>query len=412
MPEPGPPEIADRLAEARRLRFSPELEARYEADVGPDRARLLVRRGFLGMALFAAYLGIDWLITPDSFALALVLRLAVVALGAAVLLFVRRNPPALWREGLPVLVGIAGSAVTLVIMGASQSPLRDYHHFSLILMVLYLSLVLPVRFSFAAAAVAALLALDVLSVLFLPAASLPVVAIDLSIFIASSLLALIAARNFEQNMRLAYLFGQTQRATAERLENLNRHDPLTGLGNRRALDEAMERLGHDLPSGDIAVIVADIDHFKSYNDTLGHPAGDVCLKRVASLLASELRNSDDLAVRYGGEEFLLLLPATDLWTAIGIAERVRTAIAAAGIPHPGRPLEGVVTASFGVAAGRLGFAVAPQDLILAADSALYAAKNAGRIQVWPRPRSSAEVIAMDARRTGAAWSLLARSLRA
>jgi diguanylate cyclase (GGDEF)-like protein len=135
---------------------------------------------------------------------------------------------------------------------------------------------------------------------------------------------------------------------------------------------------------DVAVILADIDHFKDYNDTQGHLAGDVCLKRVAGIVQAELRTEGDMAFRFGGEEFLLLLPKADLSTAISVAERIRRALEEAGIPHPARVPPGVVTASFGVAATRLGGTVTTDELIASADAALYAAKRSGRNQVWPR----------------------------
>jgi len=164
----------------------------------------------------------------------------------------------------------------------------------------------------------------------------------------------------------------------------------TRVGNRRALDEVVAELATSTTPRDFAVIVADIDHFKSYNDALGHLAGDQCLKRVAGIIASELRSASDRAVRFGGEEFLILLPDADLWTALTIAERIRASIEAAAMPNPGRPFHAVVTASLGFAASRLGAGVTADELIRSADAALYAAKNAGRNQVWPRLRKASE----------------------
>ena len=199
---------------------------------------------------------------------------------------------------------------------------------------------------------------------------------------AASALSLIAAESFERNMRAAYLYGRHHLQRTENLENLSRHDPLTALGNRRALDDAVRELNQRDDEMDLAIIVADIDQFKSYNDAMGHPAGDICLKRVASLISAELRGSTDLAIRFGGEEFLVLLPDTSLATAIDIAERMRANVFDARMPHRGSST-GVVTVSFGVAAAN--GHVSTDELIAAADSALYAAKNAGRNQVWPLP---------------------------
>ncbi len=157
----------------------------------------------------------------------------------------------------------------------------------------------------------------------------------------------------------------------ERLAQDSRRDALTGLRNRRALAE-------DLPaveSGRYAVALLDVDHFKAYNDQLGHLAGDNALRALATLVRGELRDGD-LAYRYGGEELLIVLRDGHLEIARRIAERVRAAVAGAGIPHPAG-IEGVVTVSIGLAAG----AGDAGRMIARADAALYAAKSSGRNRV-------------------------------
>jgi diguanylate cyclase (GGDEF)-like protein len=130
------------------------------------------------------------------------------------------------------------------------------------------------------------------------------------------------------------------------------------------------------------VVLIDVDHFKPLNDRYGHAAGDLCLKRIAAIVMSELRGGDDHAVRFGGEEFLLLLPEMQMVDAMRVAERIRKAIETAAIPNEGAGTRGIVTASFGVAAASIGD-LSAAELIAAADSALYAAKRKGRNQVWP-----------------------------
>jgi len=164
-------------------------------------------------------------------------------------------------------------------------------------------------------------------------------------------------------------------------------DALTGLANRRALDRRTDELWEAHVAVPVAVVMVDVDHFKLFNDFYGHPAGDVCLKRVAGAIASELRGENDLAVRFGGEEFVLLLPDTDLAMAVQIGERVRRAIEALAVPHETSPTSDVVTASLGVAAAILGAKTAAM-LVAGADAALYEAKRNGRNQVWPPPPPS------------------------
>lgn len=160
-------------------------------------------------------------------------------------------------------------------------------------------------------------------------------------------------------------------------------DPLTGLPNRRAFDARyaavsahFQRYGR--PFG---VILLDVDHFKQFNDTWGHEAGDRVLQQVAGLLRASVREVD-LAARIGGEEFVIVLPETSLAQALTVAERVRAAIAAHPVPWNGRLLG--VTASLGVAACPESSAVASEALA-AADAALYLAKAAGRDRVLPAP---------------------------
>jgi diguanylate cyclase (GGDEF)-like protein len=127
----------------------------------------------------------------------------------------------------------------------------------------------------------------------------------------------------------------------------------------------------------------DFDHFKLFNDRYGHAGGDICLKRIAACVNAELRSGEDLAVRYGGEELLVLLPGTEASEVMRIAERIRCLIEALGIAHEAVGANNVVTVSCGVAAAPPS-TVSALELIAAADAALYAAKRNGRNQVWPR----------------------------
>ena len=173
----------------------------------------------------------------------------------------------------------------------------------------------------------------------------------------------------------------------QQLEEANRllrgqamQDPLTALANRRHIDEALgtefrrsQRL--QLPLG---ILMVDIDRFKSFNDTYGHPAGDICIRTVADAIRAVLRRPADLAGRYGGEEFAILLPNTDEAGVAVTAERVRRGVQERGLVHAGSEF-GIVTISVGGAAimppiGNIG----PAAFIEAADAALYAAKRGGR----------------------------------
>lgn len=158
-----------------------------------------------------------------------------------------------------------------------------------------------------------------------------------------------------------------------RVEELMRTDQLTGVGNRRLLDE---RLGeavsfaqrHTLP---LSIAMIDVDHFKLFNDTHGHEAGDAVLRGLGKLLRRETRQ-EDITARFGGEEFVVMMPGTDTDGARTMAERIRCAFENTEID----PRYGCATASFGVA--HLREDDSPESLLARADRALYAAKEAGR----------------------------------
>jgi diguanylate cyclase (GGDEF)-like protein len=172
----------------------------------------------------------------------------------------------------------------------------------------------------------------------------------------------------------------------QELRRLTSLDGLTGITNRRHLEETLNReWRRSMRQGaEFSVIMCDVDRFKDYNDRLGHQEGDDCLRRVAQALAGGMDRGGDMVARYGGEEFIAILPETSLKGAEIVAERMRGAIEALGIPHPTNP-GGLVTASFGVAAGVAMPETDPKLLIKAADRALYEAKRQGRNMVHVTP---------------------------
>jgi diguanylate cyclase (GGDEF)-like protein len=156
-------------------------------------------------------------------------------------------------------------------------------------------------------------------------------------------------------------------------------DALTGIGNRRSFDQALPLAWAQAKRRQepLALLMVDVDHFKLYNDTLGHPAGDGCLRDVARELRRSLHRAEDRIFRYGGEEFVALLANTDAARAGHCAERLRRAVADQKLPHP----RGVVTISLGVATAippRHDGDDGPSALVARADAALYRAKQQGR----------------------------------
>jgi diguanylate cyclase (GGDEF)-like protein len=157
-------------------------------------------------------------------------------------------------------------------------------------------------------------------------------------------------------------------------------DPLTGLFNRRFMQESLERefARADRSGESVAVVMMDVDHFKSYNDTFGHEAGDIVLAHVGQTFQNSIRASD-IACRYGGEEFVIILPGMDAAGAMVRAEQICQSIRNLDVRHQGRKLDAVSLSA--------GVAVYPQhgkvseEVLNVADAALYEAKRAGRDRV-------------------------------
>ncbi len=164
------------------------------------------------------------------------------------------------------------------------------------------------------------------------------------------------------------------------LRVLAREDALTCLANRRRFDEALgEEYRRAMRVGSpLAIVMLDVDRFKSFNDTYGHPGGDACLQALAGVINRLSRRPADLPARYGGEEFVVLLPNTDADGALALAECIRSAMRDLAIPHAGSDF-GFATVSVGVAVMTPFVSLqGPAALVEAADAALYEAKRAGR----------------------------------
>jgi diguanylate cyclase (GGDEF)-like protein len=210
-----------------------------------------------------------------------------------------------------------------------------------------------------------------------------------ALVLVAAALALLGCRLVRQlriREKLAAQLREAKQALESRNESLVAlalHDGLTGLPNRRQFDAVLSaEFNRAMRAGtSLALVMIDVDYFKPYNDTYGHPGGDDCLRQIGEAVSGARQRAGDLAARYGGEELAVLLPRTDVAGAISVAEKMRQAVNGLRIAHAGSPA-GIVTISAGVAAfaptrgGRTA-----QDLLAAADAALYAAKSGGRDRV-------------------------------
>lgn len=157
-------------------------------------------------------------------------------------------------------------------------------------------------------------------------------------------------------------------------------DSLTGLANRRYFDLALntefyrvKRTGETM-----SLIMIDVDHFKKFNDSYGHLAGDDCLVKIGSMLKSIIGRAPDIVARYGGEEFVVILPETESYGAKALAERIRKGVEVLGIPHVSSETAAYVTISLGVVSVNTTYMISPKQIVAMADEALYFAKSLGR----------------------------------
>jgi diguanylate cyclase (GGDEF)-like protein len=370
----------------RTIAFPAALERLFEEDTQERRCTRL-RIGILVSAvLYNFFLIADWLLVPDVLRVATLLHLGLITpwmLFAAWAMTKRPRP--FVRECLAASIPLF--IILQIDYGFASTTSESAAHYQYVIIptLLYANVSLHrLAFPFARAVTAAVVichAAVVLSANYIggPVAAMTLVQISICAYIT-----LVANYTMERDLRRAYLFSLRDRLRHSQADAASKRDALTGLANRRHLDIELDRLwaADGEPPTMVSVILMDIDHFKRLNDKYGHGAGDLCLKRMASILIAELGAASDGAVRYGGEEFLVVLPGLQLVDAMRIAERIRRSVETATIPNEGPGLFGIVTASFGIASASVGELTAA-ELIAVADTALYAAKRKGRNQVWP-----------------------------
>lgn len=200
-------------------------------------------------------------------------------------------------------------------------------------------------------------------------------------------------RSLFLNNQLAELNEQILRIEASELLHLSQQDALTNISNRRTFDEMFDFFYYRAKQEKrpLAVLFIDIDFFKNYNDFYGHQMGDKVISSIAAAIKNSIRHVDFVA-RYGGEEFVVLLPKTPAQGAYAVAANIYKAIERQAIPHAASLVSKHVTISLGFTVYTEGFKVNQEELIHAADQALYRAKQLGRNQIYYQPLEVAELV--------------------
>jgi diguanylate cyclase (GGDEF)-like protein len=388
-------DAVERFIAARHkgLAFPPWLERQLEHDTRRRRAQRLRAAVPTIAVIYNLFLLPDWLLVGDVITIALVLHFAVVTPWIVLTGWLTKDDsPKLLRESLAGSIPVAIVLQILVTFLLTSSPDAGHYQYFVLLVLLFTNTIQRLPFRYAVVVSSTILAAHALAVIASGHMTGPVAVVAMTTLAVSAYLTLVSNYYLERDGRRAYLHGLRDRLRHAEAEAVSRRDALTDLANRHFLTERLTEIWQMTDNGvsPVAVIMLDVDHFKLFNDRYGHVLGDACLKRVAASITTELRSGDDLAVRYGGEELLVLLPKSDTSDAIRIAERIRRSVEALGIPHAALGVRGVVTVSCGAAAAPVS-TITAQELIAAADAALYAAKRNGRNQVWPQLLHEADI---------------------
>ncbi|MCA1772038.1 MAG: diguanylate cyclase [Halomonas sp.] len=374
-----------------RLRFAEAVETRFEADTQRERCYNMVVAGLIASTIYCLFLLNDYSFRPDAFLIAVFLRAGVMLpVGLLILWRVYRGVSPLLREALMASTILFATVISCLIFVNSITPYSYLDVFSFGLILLVGNIVYSLRFRYAM--VSSAISILIILVFILPYEAMPSEAKRLAIFtiVATGLFTLAANYRLERSERTAYLLMLREKIRSgyylkdnQKLSQLSVTDPLTSLANRRQFDaivpvrwkEAMEK------NTCLGLMVIDIDNFKAYNDYYGHQAGDQCLRRVAEAMQANSRDAD-LVVRFGGEEFVVLMANASPEAAEPAAERIRRSVEALQIPNLGVSNRSIVTISVGIAVLFPAVGQSPADLLSRADAALYEAKRQGRNRTW------------------------------
>jgi len=359
----------------RWLRFERPLEREFQRFYGAAHLSRVRWAGYVAIALFLAFVLIDFTTVPAAvWAWTIPIRLVVVAslLGALWASYRAR-----WRRHLQAVLLVAATTCglgTVAIIGAALQHGFALPYEGILLVPLFVFLIACLQWWHA------LLAMGLTLVAFvgmeLALQPDPTARLYQVVFMgAATAVGALGGYFLEHSTRTTFLVHALLNELAER-------DGLTGLYNRRALNTQLDKLWRQAQrdGSDLGVAMVDVDCVKRYNDRFGHGAGDAALKAVAALVAGEARRPLDLAARYGGEEFVLVWHRPAASQLADMGEQLRAGVAALALEHAGSE-SGTLSVSIGIAAVRPVQGRPVDDLLHAADTALYQAKHLGRDRV-------------------------------
>jgi diguanylate cyclase (GGDEF)-like protein len=376
----------------RRLRgfaFPKVLEDRFEEDTRKKRSRRMWFEGLIAIVGFNICLLLDYFIVNDGAWLEKVRYTALVTpVALAVNILVRFNPPRALREGGVALGMFAICLINIGVEGHSTATSALFGIICVMIGAMFTGVVMRLRFPFVLPTVSAMFAAGVWSLGHCTGLQPSEAMMGDSMLAIGIVIILVASLSLEREERSGYLIGLQRNIQAkdlawanQTLRELSNIDNLTRLPNRHALDERVGLLWQVCAERrePISAVIVDVDHFKLVNDTHGHLFGDEVLRHIGTLLPQCLPSANDMAARFGGEEFVILLPNVRPRQATDIAEQVRLLVEQNPAPH-GTHMK-TISVSCGVSTVLPGRTLLWKHLISAADEALYEAKRNGRNRV-------------------------------
>lgn len=373
------------------LVFTPALEDLFRRSTAAERRRTVLAASAIGFVILQCYtvlaviVGADapnWARLPYFVAIT---AFVLIATGCFALARTHRL-----GDALVVAAMILVSVLVCVLYLGDRSPLVNYGLMCYVFVPITSNSMLRLHFRQATTVTTTAVGLFFVVLAIKPGVPAEVAAVAALLVVACSVMTLWANQRADRDERLTFLYlalerlrAEQSRRQAEVLRELTTLDPLTSIANRRGFEERFAVLVETCRTErrPLAVMMIDIDHFKAFNDHYGHIRGDTCLRNVAQTLAGQLRSTDDLIARMGGEEFAIVAPGLSGGAEIvGFLERVRDAVNRLGIPHEGLPdgRRGRVTVSIGCAVARPELPESWANVVQRADRALYQAKNDGR----------------------------------
>ncbi|MCP2520370.1 GGDEF domain-containing protein [Candidatus Aminicenantes bacterium AC-335-B20] len=371
-----------------RLKFSPPVEEAFTNYYFHHSITLMRISFILGLLIYASFGILDMLIYPEFLKALWAVRFGIGCPIIWAIFFASFYVKKEIHLQLITSIGVFTIGITVIIMLIiiSSDPSQKYY-VGLMLVIFYGYLAIGLRFRYAIPACWGIaIAYFLLSFFLIRPEFHFLISNSFTLFFAN-LIGMIGNFLFEKSIRRNFLLSNLISIDKEELEAINLEleklsvtDELTKLANRRYFEDFLEKewssaMRYRYP---ISLMMIDIDYFKNYNDHYGHRAGDECLVRIASAIKDFERRHGDLVARYGGEEFVMILSGTDADNGRRIAEEIRKKIMDLRIPHPASAISDVVTVSIGAVTLIPSKNIQKEDVLEAADKALYQAKSEGR----------------------------------